>query len=81
MSLFRDNVLRNKEYDIGADLNRVLLEQIQMERDGDVIDRARIRSCVYMLEGLYDSMDENPSSKVYLTKFEGKQHLFDPFMN
>ncbi|EPS42379.1 hypothetical protein H072_3615 [Dactylellina haptotyla CBS 200.50] len=71
MSLFRDNVLRNKDYDIGADLNKVLLEQIQMERDGDVIDRARIRSCVYMLEGLYETLDEKEDQKVYLTKFEG----------
>ncbi|KAF3902870.1 Cullin-3 [Arthrobotrys entomopaga] len=71
MSLFRDNVLRNVDYDIGADLNRVLLEQIQMERDGDVIDRARIRSCVYMLEGLYETLDERQDQKVYLTKFEG----------
>ncbi|KAF3941561.1 Cullin-3-A [Dactylella cylindrospora] len=71
MSLFRDNVLRNKNYNIGADLNRVLLEQIQMEREGDVIDRARIRSCVYMLEGLYETMDEREDQKVYLTKFEG----------
>ncbi|KAK6533626.1 Cullin-3 [Orbilia ellipsospora] len=71
MSLFRDNVLRNVDYDIGADLNRVLLEQMQMERDGDVIDRARIRSCVYMLEGLYETLDEREDQKVYLTKFEG----------
>ncbi|KAF3910912.1 Cullin-3-B [Dactylellina cionopaga] len=71
MALFRDNVLRNKDYDIGADLNRVLLEQVQMERDGDVIDRARIRSCVYMLEGLYESLEEKEDQKVYLTKFEG----------
>ncbi|RVD85975.1 uncharacterized protein DFL_004273 [Arthrobotrys flagrans] len=72
MALFRDNVLRNRDYDIGADLNRVILEQIRMERDGDVIDRARIRSCVYMLEGLYETMDEREDQKLYLTKFEAE---------
>ncbi|KAK6348616.1 Cullin-3 [Orbilia javanica] len=72
MALFRDNVLRNRDYDIGADLNRVILEQIKMERDGDVIDRARIRSCVYMLEGLYETLDEREDQKLYLTKFEAE---------
>ncbi|KAK6519855.1 Cullin-3 [Arthrobotrys conoides] len=72
MALFRDNVLRNRDYDIGADLNRVILEQIRMERDGDVIDRAKIRSCVYMLEGLYETLDEREDQKLYLTKFEGE---------
>ncbi|KAF3090523.1 Cullin-3 [Orbilia oligospora] len=72
MALFRDNVLRNRDYDIGADLNRVILEQIRMERDGDVIDRARIRSCVYMLEGLYETLDEREDQKLYLTKFEAE---------
>ncbi|KAJ6262594.1 Cullin-3-A [Drechslerella dactyloides] len=71
MALFRDNVLQNKDYDIGADLNKVLLDQIQMERDGDVIDRARIRSCAYMLEGLYETLDEREDQKIYLTRFEG----------
>ncbi|KAK6340567.1 Cullin-3 [Orbilia brochopaga] len=71
MALFRDNVLQNKDYDIGADLNKVLLDQIQMERDGDVIDRARIRSCAYMLEGLYETLEEREDQKIYLTRFEG----------
>lgn len=41
-----------------------------MERDGDIIDKALIRSCVYMLEGLYESEDEEEDSKLYLTSFE-----------
>ncbi|KAF3905924.1 Cullin-3-A [Orbilia brochopaga] len=71
MALFRDNVLQNKDYKIGDDLNKIILDQIQMERDGDVIDRARIRSCVYMLEGLYENLEEREDQKIYLTRFEG----------
>ncbi len=41
-----------------------------MERDGDIIDRSLIRSCVYMLEGLYETEEEEESSKLYLTSFE-----------
>ena len=41
-----------------------------MERDGDIIDKALIRSCVYMLEGLYESEEEEEDSKLYLTSFE-----------
>ena len=51
-------------------LYSVILSQIQMEREGDVVDRALIRSCVYMLEGLYDSEEEDESTKLYLTSFE-----------
>ena len=41
-----------------------------MERDGDIIDRSLIRSCVYMLEGLYETEEEEETSKLYLTSFE-----------
>lgn len=41
-----------------------------MEREGDIIDKNLIRSCVYMLEGLYENEDEEESSKLYLTVFE-----------
>ena len=71
MGLFREHVLRNKDYDVGKDVNRVILEQIQMERDGDTIDRGIIRACVYMLEGLYETLEQREEEKVYLTSFEG----------
>ena len=70
MGLFRDHILRNPDYNIGQALNKVILDQIQMERDGDVISHRPIRSCVYMLECLYESEDEIESEKVYLTSFE-----------
>lgn len=72
MGLFRDHILRNPQYNIGKALNTVILDQIKMERDGDIIDHATIRSCVYMLEALYENEDENENEKIYLTSFEGK---------
>ena len=41
-----------------------------MEREGDIIDRSLIRACIYMLEGLYETEEEEESSKLYLTNFE-----------
>lgn len=72
MGLFRDHILRNPQYNIGKALNTVILDQIKMERDGDIIDHATIRSCVYMLEALYETEAENENEKVYLTSFEGE---------
>lgn len=51
-------------------LNSVILEQIQMEREGDIINTALIRSCIYMLEGLYETETEDESTKLYFTIFE-----------
>ncbi len=41
-----------------------------MEREGDIINRSLIKSCVYMLEGLYETEEEEESTKLYLTSFE-----------
>ncbi|KAE9381880.1 Cullin-domain-containing protein [Stipitochalara longipes BDJ] len=74
MGLFRDHILRSQL--TGSDLitfdilNSVVLDMIGMERDGDVINKAIIRSCIYMLEGLYESDEENESEKLYITTFE-----------
>ena len=51
-------------------LIRIMLEQIAMERDGDVIDKTLLKSCAYMLEGLYESPVENEEERLYLTSFE-----------
>lgn len=76
MGLFRDDILRSPltgtdskliTFDI---LNSVILDQICMEREGDVINKHLIRSCIYMLEGLYETDEENESEKLYLTVFE-----------
>lgn len=75
MGQFRDLVLRatipdKNQMTLAQVLNSVILEQIQMEREGDIIDTALIRSCIYMLEGLYESEAEDESAKLYLTSFE-----------
>lgn len=75
MGQFRDFVLRtpfpeDATMTIAVVLNNVILEQIRMEREGDIIDRSLIRSCIYMLEGLYETEDEDEAMKLYLTSFE-----------
>jgi cullin 3 len=71
MGLFREHILRNPQYRIGDALNTVILDQIQMEREGDIISHGPIRSCIHMLESLYETEDELEAEKVYLTSFEG----------
>ncbi|MCJ1228743.1 Cullin-3, partial [Toensbergia leucococca] len=75
MGQFRDCVLRtpipsHDDMTIAMVLYSVILDQVQMDREGDVIDKALIRSCIYMLEGLYESEDEEEITKLYLTSFE-----------
>ncbi|KAI9875030.1 MAG: Cullin-3 [Pleopsidium flavum] len=75
MGLFRDHILRSsissqEDITIAMVLNFVILDQIQMEREGDIIDKNLIRSCIYMLEGLYENEEEEESTKLYLTDFE-----------
>lgn len=75
MGQFRDFVLRAPlaSYDnvnVATFLFGTILDQIQMEREGDIIDKSLIRSCIYMLEGLYETEDETTATKLYLTSFE-----------
>ncbi|KAI9808920.1 MAG: Cullin-3 [Pycnora praestabilis] len=75
MALFRDHILRSPLFEgenmnVAMILNSVILDQIQMEREGDIIDKTLIRSCAYMLEGLYETEDEQEDTKLYLTSFE-----------
>jgi len=77
MALFRIQVLQtpfNEDVtlDILSLLETVILDMIKMERKGEVIDRALIRACCYMLEGLYETYTEEESTKLYLTSFEPK---------
>ena len=76
MGLFRDHVLRSSVNDnntaptlLGV-LVSVILDQIQMERAGDIIDKYLIKSCIHMLEGLYESLSGQEDQKLYLTSFE-----------
>ncbi|KAI1329549.1 Cullin-domain-containing protein [Xylariaceae sp. FL0255] len=76
IGLFRDNILLsglgipNPRCRIFNILNSTIIDQINMEREGDVIDKALIRSCVSMLEGLFQTNDEADSERLYLTTFE-----------
>ncbi|KAH0595536.1 hypothetical protein MHUMG1_06711 [Metarhizium humberi] len=75
IALFRDHILRsclntNSTNCVIDILISVILDQIDMEREGDVIDRTLIRSCSRMLSCLYEGEDENESNKLYLTVFE-----------
>ena len=74
MLQFRDYILRSTldpESPMTLSiLNRIILEQVAMERDGDVIDTALIKSCVHMLECLYESPAEAEDERLYLTSFE-----------
>lgn len=77
MALFRTEVLRSLVSDqsdvtIMAVLETVILDMIDMERNNEVIDRPLIRACVDMLERLYETFQEEQSSKLYLTSFEPK---------
>ncbi|KAL7819584.1 Cullin [Trichoderma gracile] len=75
IALFRDHILRsclnaNSNSLIGDILISVMLDQIDMERRGDVIDRSLIRSNTRMLSCLYETEDESENNKLYVTTFE-----------
>ena len=77
MGQFREYVLRtpiqvesNVQVSIAQVLNAVILDQVRMDREGDIIDKALLKACVYMLEGLYETEEEEESMKLYLTSFE-----------
>ncbi|KAH6898409.1 Cullin [Thelonectria olida] len=75
IALFRDHILRSSlnanTKDMVIDiLIAVILDQINMEREGDIIDRNLIRSCSRMLTCLYETEAENENEKLYLTVFE-----------
>ncbi|KAI4216881.1 MAG: hypothetical protein LQ351_000830 [Letrouitia transgressa] len=75
MGQFRDQVLRTtvpgrEDLTVASVLVTVILEQIQMNREGDIVNMTLIKSCAYMLEGLYESEEESEPNKLYLTIFE-----------
>ncbi|KAH9990380.1 putative cullulin 3 [Xylariaceae sp. FL0662B] len=76
IGLFRDHILRSKlkqpdtNYLVFHILNATILDQLNMEREGDVIDKALLRSCVSMLEDLFETDEENEHERLYLTSFE-----------
>ncbi len=76
IGLYRDHVLRSTLDEMGSPcqvfdiLNATILDQINMEREGDVIDKALLKSCISMLDGLSETDEENELERLYLTTFE-----------
>lgn len=76
IGLYRDHILRSNLHEMGSAclvfdiLNATILDQINMEREGDVIDKALLRSCISMLESLSETDEEIEHERLYLTTFE-----------
>ncbi|KAI2472386.1 putative cullulin 3 [Annulohypoxylon bovei var. microspora] len=76
IGLFRDHILRSGLKENGSNcqvfdiLNATIIDQINMEREGDVIDKALLRSCISMLEDLFETDEENQYEQLYVTTFE-----------
>jgi len=75
IGLFRDHILRSCLNENTSQLVidiviSVMLDQINMEREGDIIDRNLIRSCSRMFSCLYETEDESESQTLYLTVFQ-----------
>lgn len=76
MSQFRDEILRSpiadEDEDLLTILNRIILAQVQMDRDGEQIAKNLIKANIYMLEGLYTAEEEAKEDKLYTQCFEGE---------
>jgi cullin 3 len=76
MGLWRDNILYHpmavdgSETNIFDTISRVILDMVKMERQGDVIERNLIHSCIEMFESLYQDDSESEDQSLYLTRFE-----------
>ncbi|KXJ91603.1 Cullin [Microdochium bolleyi] len=76
IGLYRDHILRSSLRESGSDcllfdlLNATIIDHINMERGGDVIDKTLLHSCVSMLEDLFETDEENEEQRLYLTTFE-----------
>lgn len=75
MALFRDRVLRapirpDSPTTVADVLESTILFMIQLERADNIIERPLVRHCIQMLEGLYETIQEEESSKLYLSTFE-----------
>lgn len=95
IGLFRDHVLRcsvsstlgpevaelEREFQVFDIISKVILDLINMERDGDVIDRNLVHCIIVMLEHLYETDEEVENQRLYLTVFEplfisASQHFY-----
>ncbi|PNS21641.1 Cullin-3 [Sphaceloma murrayae] len=79
MSLFRDHILYAELLTSVGDqktllqvLTDIVLDQVRMDREGDVTDKSLVRANIYMLEGLFETEVEAEDEKLYLKKFESQ---------
>ncbi|KAG5300032.1 Cullin [Histoplasma capsulatum G186AR] len=75
MLLFSDYILKayvggDRPITVAEVFEDTVLLMIRLEREGNIIDRALIRHCMYILEGLYETDKEEESGKLYVTSFE-----------
>lgn len=72
IGLYRDNILKCCVSDtlILDTLISVVLDQIEMERNGEIVDRVLVRNCIAMLDCLYETDEEDEHEKLYFTRFE-----------
>lgn len=76
IGLFRDHILwaslaaQDTKCRVFEIFNATILDQINMEREGDAIDKALLHSCTTMLESLYRTDEENEDEKLYFEEFE-----------
>ena len=75
MGQFREQILSttlagHEDFTVLRVLVEVILGLIDLERRGEIIDRHLIRSCIYMLEGTYETELEREDEKLYFTVFE-----------
>lgn len=75
MALFKDHVVRaparpDESATVADILQSTILFTIQLDRAGHVVNGLQVRHCIQMLEGLYETMQEEESSKLYLSTFE-----------
>lgn len=67
--LFRDNLIRNPEFQVGSYLYKNIISEIQKERRGEMIDRLAIKPIISMLESL-PSGQRIDSESLYQADFE-----------
>jgi cullin 3 len=81
IQLFRDHVLKaatptihgqetTQLHTVLAVVVNTMLDQIQMERDGDIVDKSMLKGCTQMLEGMYLLRIETEDQKLYRQCFE-----------
>lgn len=74
LELFRDTILRSVQYPVHTHLYRAILTQIQLEREGSVINRSTLKSNIEMLS-LLTHAQQGVSLSARPTVY---QHDFEP---